>query len=234
MKKIASYLVLLSMVFLAACSGQSNDQTSTPNRDKGREKKPIEASYILEKYGEGLYAQMNITEGNVLIKLDMERAPLTTANFVGLAEGSIPNTAKGAGEPFYDGLNFHRVISVANGDGYNFMIQGGDPQGSGMGGPGYQFRQEIHPELRHSGPGVLAMANSGPNTNGSQFYITIESQASLDGSYNVFGQVVEGQRNVDQTLKGDKIHYVLIHRIGEKANSFDALETFNQLKNTNN
>ena len=190
----------------------------------------ISADSIKEKYGEGLYAQFNITEGNVLARLEVEKAPLTVANFVALAEGSMPNDARPAGEPFYDNLNFHRVINLANGDSYDFMIQGGDPDGTGQGGPGYQFRNEIHPLLTHSGPGILAMANSGPNTNGSQFYITNDAQPSLDGSYNVFGRVVDGQSRVNQTLKGDKLYYVAIIRVGEAAENFDAIETFNSLK----
>lgn len=218
------------VIILTAFGCNATQETNTKSRSYTREKKVIPASEIQTKYGDGLYAQINITEGDVLVKLEMEKAPLTVANFVALAEGTMPNDAKPLGEPFYDGLNFHRVINLANGDSYNFMIQGGDPDGSGTGGPGYQFRNEIHPALTHSGPGILAMANSGPNTNGSQFYITNDAQPSLDGSYNVFGKVVEGQKAVDQTLKGDKIHYIAIIRVGEAAEQFDAMETFNQLK----
>ncbi|MCO4819179.1 MAG: peptidylprolyl isomerase [Bacteroidetes bacterium] len=218
------------ILILAAAGCGSETKTTTKSRSHTREKKVLSADSIKAKYGEGLYAQINITEGDVLVRLEMEKAPLTVANFVALAEGSMPNDARPAGEPYYDGLNFHRVINLANGDSYNFMIQGGDPDGNGQGGPGYQFRNEIHPLLKHSGPGILAMANSGPNTNGSQFYITNDAQPSLDGSYNVFGKVVEGQSRVDQTLKGDKLFYVAIIRVGEMAKNFDAVETFNSLK----
>jgi peptidyl-prolyl cis-trans isomerase A (cyclophilin A) len=226
-----NFIKLSSLVIIIALAGCTKTQNKTvKSRSVEREKKVIPAETILEKYGEGIYAQINITEGNVLARLAMERAPLTVANFVGLSEGSMPNDFRSAGEPYYDGLLFHRVINVANGDSYNFMIQGGDPDGNGQGGPGYQFRNEIHPLLKHSGPGILAMANSGANTNGSQFYITNDAQSSLDGSYNVFGKVVEGQLNVDQTLQGDKIHYIAIIRVGDAAKSFNAVETFNSLK----
>ncbi|MBO6515248.1 MAG: peptidylprolyl isomerase [Bacteroidia bacterium] len=176
---------------------------------------------------------MSITEGDVLIRLEMEKAPLTVANFVALAEGSMPNNAKKPGEPFFDGLTFHRVISIANGDGNDFMIQGGDPDGSGMGGPGYNFRDEFHPSLQHNQPGKLSMANSGPATNGSQFFITLSPQPHLDNVHSIYGQVVQGLDKVQRTLQGDKIKYVKIIRIGEDAKNFDAMSTFNRLKEIN-
>ena len=226
--KLIQFSAILLILATVGCGSETKN--TSKSRTHTREKKVLNADSIQARYGEGLYAQINITEGNVLVRLEMEKAPLTVANFVALAEGAMPNDDKPMGEPYYDGLTFHRVINLANGDAQNFMIQGGDPDGSGTGGPGYQFRNEIHPLLRHSGPGILAMANSGPNTNGSQFYITNDAQPSLDGSYNVFGKVVEGQRAVDQTLKGDKIYYVAIIRVGEAAENFDAMETFNSLK----
>lgn len=223
--KLTAFALTLTII---GCGTPQETKTTTTSHT--REKKVIPADEIKAKYGDGLYAQINITEGNVLIRLEMEKAPLTVANFVALAEGTMPNDARAKGEPFYDGLLFHRVINIANGDDDNFMIQGGDPDGDGTGGPGYQFKNEIHPQLTHSGPGILAMANSGANTNGSQFYITHGARHELDGSYNVFGKVVEGQLNVDQTLKGDKLHYIAIIRVGEAAENFDALATFNALK----
>ncbi len=226
--KLTKFAAIALIFFGFGCGNSTN--TTTSSSKPAREKKVIPADEILAKYGEGLYAQFNITEGDVLIRLEMDKAPLTVANFVGLAEGSMPNDARPLGEPYYDGLNFHRVINVANGDSENFMIQGGDPDGNGTGGPGYQFRNEIHPALTHRSPGTLAMANSGPNTNGSQFYITNDARHDLDGSYNVFGYVVEGQKCVDQTLQGDKIHYVAIIRVGEAAKQFDAVSTFNANK----
>jgi peptidylprolyl isomerase len=148
---------------------------------------------------------------------------LTVANFVGLAEGEIKNSAKSEGEPYYDGLTFHRVIK-------NFMIQGGDPTGNGNGGPGYAFRDEIDPSLKHDRAGTLSMANAGPNTNGSQFFITHKPTPHLDGKHAVFGYVVEGQGTVDLIEKGDEIKSVEIIRNGKAAKKFDAAETFNKMK----
>ena len=228
MKQLTLFSAFMA-ILLSSC-GSSGTKTTTKTTPEERPHKLIPIEEIQSKYGEGLYAQMRITEGDVLIRLEMEKAPLSVANFVALAEGKMPNTAIPLGNPFYDGLNFHRVISIANGDNQNFMIQGGDPKGDGSGGPGYQFRNEISPALTHYREGTLAMANSGPNTNGSQFFITVAPQPSLDGSYNVFGYVVQGQDNVNKTLKGDKIRYVEIRRVGDAANNFDALKTFNSLK----
>lgn len=153
---------------------------------------------------EGLYARMKTDRGEILLRLEAEKAPLTVANFVGLAEGTLDAAA---GKRFYDGLSFHRVVE-------DFMIQGGDPAGNGSGGPGYRFPNETDPSLRHDGPGVLAMANAGPHTNGSQFYITHKAAPWLDGGYSVFGHVVEGQSVVDSIQQGDRIESVEILRIG--------------------
>ncbi len=125
------------------------------------------------------FAVFDTTEGKFKIKLFADRAPKTVENFVGLAEGTK------TGKPFYDGLIFHRVIP-------DFMIQGGCPEGSGRGGPGYKFADEFHTDLKHSKPGMLSMANSGPNTNGSQFFVTVEQTSFLDNKHTVFGEVVEG------------------------------------------
>ena len=122
-----------------------------------------------------------------MLKLEYQKTPLTVTNFAALAEGTM-DAAKG--KPFYDGLTFHRVISRANGNESDFMIQGGDPKGDGTGGPGYRFPDEINSSLTHSGPGILSMANSGPGTNGSQFFITLVATPWLDGKHTVFGHVV--------------------------------------------
>lgn len=173
MKKIWMTAVLIAGM-LSACSSQNSVVIN------GEE----------QELQDGVYAHLNTTLGDILIKLEDEKAPLTTANFVALAEGNHPEvSAEFTGKPFYNGLIFHRVIP-------NFMIQGGDPQGSGMGGPGYKFDQEIDPSLSHK-KGVISMANSGPNTNGSQFFITVAETPHLDGGYNVFGQVVAGQEVAD-------------------------------------
>lgn len=151
---------------------------------------------------------------------------MTVCNFVGLAEGKIKNTAKAMGVPYYDGLKFHRVIA-------NFMIQGGDPQGSGAGGPGYKFEDEIDPSLKHTGPGILSMANAGPATNGSQFFITHVATPHLNGKHTVFGHVVEGMSVVNSIEGNDTIEKMSILRIGAKAKAFVADDaTFQKLKNS--
>src|SRR5687767_8290622 len=136
-----------------------------------------------------VYADFVTTEGNFTIRLFDKEVPNTVANFVGLAEGSKewtdPRTNQKSNQPYYDGIIFHRVID-------GFMIQGGDPLGKGYGGPGYKFADEFHPSLRHSKPGILSMANAGPNTNGSQFFITLGPTPHLDNRHSVFGEVVEG------------------------------------------
>jgi peptidyl-prolyl cis-trans isomerase A (cyclophilin A) len=140
--------------------------------------------------GQGqLYATLHTTMGDIKIQLFEHRAPRTVANFVGLATGkrtwTDPNTQQPRNEPYYDGIIFHRVIP-------GFMIQGGDPTGTGTGGPGYRFDDEFHPELRHTGAGTLSMANAGPGTNGSQFFLTDGATPHLDNRHSVFGTVVEG------------------------------------------
>lgn len=167
----------------------------------------------------GIYAKFITNKGDITIRLEHEKAPGTVGNFVSLAEGTQDNNHRPPGEPYYDGLTFHRVIP-------NFMIQGGCPQGSGMGGPGYNFKDEFHPDLKHTGPGVLSMANAGRNTNGSQFFITHVATDWLDGNHAVFGHVVEGQEVVDAIRQGDVMEKVEILRVGADAEAFDAAAAF--------
>ena len=168
---------------------------------------------------DGLYVKFHTSKGEVLVNLEFEKAPITVANFVGLAEGSIKNSHKGEGEAYYDGLKFHRVID-------NFMVQGGCPAGTGTSGPGYNFDDEIHPDLKHTGPGVLSMANAGPGTNGSQFFITHVETSWLDGKHTVFGNVVEGMDIVNNIAQNDLIDKLEVIRVGSSAESFDAASIF--------
>lgn len=164
---------------------------------------------------DGLYAKITTAKGDILLKLHYNKTPLTVINFVGLAEGTLNlgGSGKPVGAKFYNGLTFHRVIA-------NFMIQGGCPLGTGTGGPGYTFPDEFDPSLRHDGPGVLSMANAGPGTNGSQFFITHVATPHLDDKHTVFGRVVEGQDVVNKIDKGDVIKEITIIRIGKEAETF--------------
>lgn len=171
----------------------------------------------------GIYAKFNTSKGAILVKLEHELTPGTVGNFVALAEGNMENKIKPQGQKFYDGLNFHRVIP-------DFMIQGGCPQGTGTGDPGYKFDDEFHPSLKHDKPGILAMANSGPGSNGSQFYITHVPTSWLDGKHTVFGHVIEGQDVVDTVTQGDKLEALEIVRVGEEAEKWNAIEAFVGLK----
>lgn len=168
---------------------------------------------------DGIYANIITEKGTIKVKLTHKETPGTVGNFVALAEGNLENDARPQGTPYYDGLKFHRVIP-------DFMIQGGDPDGTGAGGPGYQFDDEFHPELKHDGPGVLSMANAGPGTNGSQFFITHVETAWLDNKHTVFGKVVEGQDVVDSIAQGDTMKKVEIERVGEEAEKWNAVENF--------
>jgi len=167
----------------------------------------------------GIYAKFNTDKGTILVKLTHDKTPGTVGNFVALAEGTLENKVKQQGQPYYDGLSFHRVIP-------DFMIQGGCPIGTGTGDGGYKFDDEFHPELKHDTPGVLSMANAGPGTNGTQFFITHVPTPWLDNNHTVFGHVVEGQDIVDAIAQGDKIKTLEIVRVGDDAQKWNAVEAF--------
>ena len=177
---------------------------------------------------DGLYAEIETSKGTVLVALDYQKAPIMVANFVTLAEGKNQFVSKEfKGKPFYNGLKFHRVISKLNGDSEDFMVQTGDPLGNGSGDAGYKCRDEFT-DLRHDKPGVLSMANSGPNTNSSQFFITLIATPWLDGKHTVFGSVVgDGMKVVANIMKDDSIKTVTIIRKGEAVKKFDAVKVFN-------
>jgi len=167
----------------------------------------------------GIYAKFNTSKGEILVKLTEDKTPGTVGNFVALAEGKLENSARQQGKPYYDGLKFHRVIP-------DFMIQGGCPQGIGSGGPGYTFDDEFDASLKHDKPGVLSMANAGPGTNGSQFFITHVPTPWLDGKHTVFGHVVKGQDIVDAIAQDDLLESIEIVREGEAAQKWNAVEAF--------
>ena len=182
---------------------------------------------------DGLYANLQTTKGNMIVKLEDKKSPVTVANFVGLAEGTIENKAKAKGVPYYDGTIFHRVIE-------NFMIQGGDPKGTGAGDPGYKFADEKN-DLKHSEKGVMSMANSGPNTNGSQFFITQVPTPHLDTRHTIFGKVVEGENVIDAIVAEPRgaqdkpktdivLEKVSIFSKGDEYKKYDAAKIFNDGK----
>ena len=171
---------------------------------------------------DGLYANINTNKGNIIVELYYDQVPITVSNFIALSEGNHPVVDdEFSGKRYYDGLKFHRVID-------NFMIQGGDPTGTGSGGPGYQFDDEFNDQLTHSGPGILSMANAGPGTNGSQFFITHVETPWLNGKHSVFGKLKSGQEVVDQIEQEDIIKKIDIIRIGDSAEKFNAPKVFEE------
>lgn len=199
--------LMLALTWCTASFAQQNKQIQKMDQQ------------FLSTQPDGMYARFETSKGTIYTNLEFKKTPLTVANFVGLAEGKIKNNAKPEGSPYYDGLKFHRVIA-------NFMIQGGCPNGNGMGDPGYKFADEIDPTLKHTGPGILSMANAGPGTNGSQFFITHVATPWLDGKHTVFGHVIQGQDVVNSIAQNDLINSLTILRKGAEAEAFDAAKTF--------
>ena len=167
----------------------------------------------------GLFATISTSKGEIKIELEFEKTPGTVGNFVGLSLGLISNSIKPLGEAYYNGLKFHRVIN-------DFMIQAGCPFGTGTGDPGYKFDDEFHNELKHDRPGVISMANAGPSTNGSQFFITHLETPWLDNKHTVFGNVIDGMDVVNSISQNDEIISVKINAVGDKAKAFDAAKAF--------
>ncbi|AMD85696.1 peptidyl-prolyl cis-trans isomerase A (cyclophilin A) [Capnocytophaga haemolytica] len=210
MKRMNFLMLLASMLVFFSCNSQKK---------------------VYNDLGDGLFADIQTTKGNMIVKLNYKLAPITVANFVSLAEGT--NTfvkPEYKGKHYYDGTTFHRVIK-------DFMIQGGDPTATGMGEPGYRFEDEFSPELRHDKKGIISMANSGPATNGSQFFITHKATPFLDGRHAVFGEVVKGLDVLDaiattetgpqdKPVQDVKINKIVIVRNGKDAKAFDAPKVF--------
>ena len=167
----------------------------------------------------GLFATLSTSKGEIKIQLEFEKTPGTVGNFVGLSLGLISNSIKPLGEAYYNGLKFHRVIN-------DFMIQAGCPLGTGTGDPGYKFDDEFHNELKHDRPGVISMANAGPSTNGSQFFITHLETPWLDNKHTVFGNVIDGMDVVNSISQNDEIISIKINAVGDKAKAFDAAKAF--------
>tara|TARA_B110000444_G_scaffold63106_1_gene59038 strand:- start:349 stop:1422 length:1074 start_codon:yes stop_codon:yes gene_type:complete len=216
MKKVIFVCGILFGIGAQSCASKG-EQTSTGVKS-GDEKELLEPKSLSDR---GMFAQMTTNKGVINLVLEFQRTPLTVANFVGLAEGSIQNDEKDLGVPYYDGLIFHRVIK-------DFMIQGGCPQGNGQGDPGYKFADEFHSDLSHSGPGILSMANSGPTTNGSQFFITHKDTPWLDNKHSIFGHAIDSlsQVIVNNIEQNDTLISIVIIRNGREAKRFDAPNVF--------
>lgn len=220
MNKSGKSILLTLTLFaglLSSCNAKSN---KTKTKEGMTTETPAAAAPANEwKKTPGIYAEIVTAKGSIVLSLDYQRVPVTVANFVGLAEGKIKNTAKAEGTPYYDGLTFHRCIHTPQ----PFMIQGGDPQGTGGGGPGYSFADEFLYGVKFDKVGLLAMANAGPATNGSQFFITEAATNWLDYKHTIFGEVVEGYNLVPQMNNGDVMTKVNIIRVGKEAEAFDAV-----------
>ncbi|MBF4463692.1 peptidylprolyl isomerase [Flavobacterium sp. LC2016-12] len=201
------------------CLAIVNIQAQTTKKPVAKPKAAPTKTVAKADPNDGIFATIATTKGDIVISLEYVKAPVTVANFISLAEGKNPNVKveKLKGKPFYDGLKFHRVIN-------DFMIQGGDPDGTGAGGPGFAFKDEFREELKFDKGGILAMANSGPATNGSQFFITHKETPWLNGKHTIFGHVVSGMDNVNKIVQGDIMTKITITRKGAAAKKFDAVK----------
>ncbi|MCD1654409.1 peptidylprolyl isomerase [Treponema zuelzerae] len=213
-KKSRLLIVIGLLVLLVGSATAAAIFFGGKNATTGEMYKMSNSTNIAAIQDDGVFAIMETSKGTIVLELYYDKTPLTVCNFVGLAEGTLDAAS---GKPFYNGLTFHRVIK-------DFMIQGGDPAGTGSGNPGYRFPDEIVPSLKHDAPGTLSMANAGPGTNGSQFFITHVPTPWLDGKHTVFGKVREGQDVVNLIAGGDKIVSVKILRNGEAAKAFSATQ----------
>ncbi len=220
-KSILLTLTLFAGLF-SACNANSNKTNEEPVASNPEA--PAQPATLPDnpnwKNEPGIYAEFNTDKGIIVCQLEYQKVPMTVGNFVALCEGKQENSGKPVGTPFYDGIAFHRVIA-------NFMIQGGDVAGNGSGaGTKYTFPDEFDPTLRHSGPGILSMANAGPGTNQTQFFITHVATPWLNDKHSVFGHVVVGQDVVNKIAQGDKMNTVRIIRVGKEAEAFDAMKAY--------
>ncbi|WP_413998924.1 peptidylprolyl isomerase [Flavobacterium sp. W1B] len=209
-------LLLLAFIGMLNMQAQTTKKPVSSKKPVATIKKTIKAPVVAE----GIFATISTNKGDIVIQLEYKKTPITVANFISLAEGknTFVTDEKLKGKPFFDGLKFHRVIN-------DFMIQGGDPSGNGSGGPGYSFKDEIT-DLKHDKPGILSMANSGPATNGSQFFITHKQTSWLDGKHTVFGHVTKGMEIVNSIVQNDVITKITIARRGTLAKQFNATKVF--------
>jgi cyclophilin family peptidyl-prolyl cis-trans isomerase len=223
MSKIKFNILLLICLGMMSASAQTKKTPAAKPATKatGTKFTVSEKKTATPSTDQGIFAEIETAKGKIVIQLEYQKTPITVANFISLTEGTntFVTDEKLKGKPFYNGLKFHRVIA-------DFMIQGGDPQGNGSGGPGYSFKDEFVAELKHNRPGILSMANSGPKTNGSQFFITHKETPWLDGKHTVFGNVITGQDVVNKIAQDDVIGKITIVRKGADANKFDAAKTF--------
>jgi peptidyl-prolyl cis-trans isomerase A (cyclophilin A) len=210
---------IIALLFLGMLNLQAQNKKTTDAKKPAKTAAAKKATTA--PAADGLFAEFQTNKGKILVRLEYQKTPITVANFVSLAEGknTFVTDEKLKGKPYYDGLKFHRVIK-------DFMIQGGDPAGNGSGGSGYSFKDEIVPEFVFDKPGILAMANSGPATNSSQFFITHKETAWLNGKHTIFGYVVSGQDVVNTIAQEDLIQKVTIIRKGASAKAFDAAKVF--------